>query len=59
MTDAANNGRQARLRRVLLVIAAVLLLIVVAYCVFISIALYQFEQACNALVQWVIKALGR
>lgn len=59
MTDAANSGRQARLRLVLLVIAAVLLLLVVAYCVFIGIALYQFEQTCNALVQWVIKALGR
>ena len=59
VTDAANSGRQARLKRVLLVIAAVLLLLVVAYCVLIGIALYQFEQTCDALVQWMIKALGR
>lgn len=55
----ADTREKSRLLTVLLVIAAVLLLLVVAYCVFIGIALYQFEQTCNALVQWVIKALGR
>lgn len=59
MNTVADNGMKSRLKRVLLVIAAVLLLLVVAYCVFIGIALSQFEQTCNALVQWAIKALGR
>ena len=59
MNTVAGNGMNARLKRVLLVIAAVLLLLVVAYCVFIGIALSQFEQTCNALVQWFMRACGK